>query len=138
MSPLFRKSEGKAAREHAAFAELERLRSLSPDELALEVLPALRPDGARRGRFVRLQDVCKWLMRSHRVGLKASPMQLLAVVREALQRLEHADLVWAGRDQSGGPSLWKLTRLGDQALAEGTASQYLKPPAGFGAQPWHG
>jgi hypothetical protein len=53
-------------------------------------------------------------------------MQLLVVVREALQRLEHADLVWS--TQSDGSSRWKLTRLGEQALAEGTAEQYLKPP----------
>jgi hypothetical protein len=125
MSPLFQKGEEKAAREAAAFAELERMRALAPDELALEVLPALGPDGPRGSRFVRVQDICKWLMRSHRVGLKASPMQLLAVVREALQRLEHADLVWSM--QSDGPSLWKLTRLGEQALSGGTAAQHLGP-----------
>ena len=127
MSPLFQKNEEKAAREAAAFAELERLRALAPDELALEVLPALGPDGPRGARLVRVQDICKWLMRSHRAGLKASPMQLLAVVREALQRLEHADLVWSR--QSDGPSLWKLTRLGEQAISGGTAAQHLRPPA---------
>ena len=124
MSPLFWKNEDKAAREEAAFAELDRLRSLAPDDLALEVLPALGPDGPRGARFVRVQDICKWLMRSHRVGLKASPMQLLIVVREALQRLEHADLVWS---QQGEHGLWKLTRLGEQALSGGTAAQHLGP-----------
>jgi hypothetical protein len=48
-------------------------------------------------------------------------MQLLFVVREALQRLEHADLAWL---QQGEPSLWKLTRLGEQALSAGSAAQY--------------
>ena len=127
MSPLFQKNQEKAAGEAAAFAELERLKGLAPDELALEILPALGPDGPRGSRFVQVQDICKWLMRSRRVGLKASPMQLLAVVREALQRLEHADLVWS--TQSDGPSLWKLTRLGEQALSGGTAAQHLGPPA---------
>ena len=126
MSPLFWKNEDKAAREEAAFAELDHLRSLPPDDLALEVLPALGPDGPRGAGFVRVQDICKWLMRSHRVGLKASPMQLLIVVREALQRLEHADLVWS---QQGEHGLWKLTRLGEQSLSAGTAAQYLSPPA---------
>jgi hypothetical protein len=66
-------------------------------------------------------------MRSHHVGLKASPMQLLLVVREALQRLEHADLVLS--TQSDGSPQWKLTRLGEHALIAGTTAQLLGKPA---------
>ena len=45
---LFRKSEEKKAREAALQAEVDRLRGLSPDGLALEVLPALGSDQLKR------------------------------------------------------------------------------------------
>jgi hypothetical protein len=116
MSPLFRKRNKKAAREAAASAELDRLSALSPDELALKILPALR-------RFIRPQNISKWLMRSHEDGLDASQMQLVTVVRAALLQLERTELVSATPPDK--PALWKLTRLGQQVLAQGTAAQYL-------------
>lgn len=123
MSPLFRRTRERAAREAAAFAELNRLKALSPDELAAEVLPALGPDGARSGRVTRARDVCIWLMRSHRLGFNASQLQLLSAVLKALRRLEHVGLAWS--TESDIPTRWKLTRYGEQALADGTAAQWL-------------
>jgi hypothetical protein len=123
MSPLFRRTRERAARDAAALAELDRLKALSPDELAVEVLPALGPDGARSGRLARARDVCLWLMRSHCVGFNASPLQLVSAVLKALRRLEHVGL--ACSTESDMPTRWKLTRQGEQALADGTAAQWL-------------
>ena len=41
MSPLFRRSEEKAAQKAAADGEIERLRALSVDDLAADLLPGL-------------------------------------------------------------------------------------------------
>ncbi len=54
--------------------------------------------------------------------------QLLDPVREALQVLEHAELV-IRRAQGGGSgaAAWlKATRLGETALAEGTVKEHLQ------------
>jgi hypothetical protein len=64
-------------------------------------------------------------MRSHRVELGTSPLQLLAAVLNALQRLEHTGL--ARSTQSDLPILWSLTRRGEQALTDGTAAHDLTP-----------
>jgi len=116
MSPLFRKRKKKAAREVAASAELDRLKALAADELALTVLPALR-------RFIRPENICRWLMRTHPDGLDESSMQLLNVVRAALRRLERAELVSSTPPEK--PAFWKLTQLGQLALTEGMVAQYL-------------
>jgi hypothetical protein len=99
------------------------LKGLAPDELAVEVLPALGQDGARGGRFARARDVCLWLMRSHHIGFDASPLELLAAVLKALRCLEHVGLAWS--TESDIPTRWKLTRHGEQALADGTAAQWI-------------
>jgi hypothetical protein len=116
MSPLFRKRKKKAAREVAASAELNRLRGLEVDELAASFVPALR-------RFIRPENICKWLMRSHPDGLETGSIQLLQVVRAALLQLERAELVCSTPPER--PAMWKLTGLGQVALAEGTVAQYL-------------
>jgi hypothetical protein len=65
-------------------------------------------------------------MRSHRVELDTSPLQLLAAVLNALQRLEN-NTGLARSTQSDLPILWTLTRRGEQALTDGTAAQDLRP-----------
>jgi hypothetical protein len=127
MSPLFRKIRVKAAQKAAALTELNRLRALSPDELALEVLYALGPGGVRGGHSARLRDVCIWLMRSHQVAFDPSPLRLTASVLRALKQLEHAGL--ARRVDADPQILWKLTRLGEWALAEGAAADLITAPA---------
>jgi hypothetical protein len=127
MSPLFRKIRVKAAREAAALTELDRLRALSPDELALEVLSALGPGGVRGGRSARPRELCLWLMRSHHVAFDPSSLRLTASVLEALKHLERAGL--ARRVEADLHTLWKLTRLGEWALAEGAAADLITAPA---------
>lgn len=125
MSPLFRKSDEQIAQQAAAEAELSRLEALPVDELALEILPAFGPQGVRAGRSVRVQDVCKWLMTSF-PGKSYNPLQILGPVNEGIQRLENAGLVLR-RVQEGGGSRISVTRLGETALADGTAKQLLTP-----------
>jgi hypothetical protein len=48
MSPLFRKSEKKVAAEAAMQAEIERLKALSVEDLAVALLPGWGPDGANQ------------------------------------------------------------------------------------------
>jgi hypothetical protein len=127
MPALFRKLKVKAAPEAAALTELDRLRALSPDELALEVLHALGPGGARGGHSAPPRDVCMWLMRSHLVEFDPSPLRLTASVLGPLKHLEHAGL--ARRVEADLHIRWKLTRLGEWALAEGAAAELITAPA---------
>ena len=129
LSPLFRKSEEQIAQQGAAEAELKRLEGLSVDDLAVEILPAFGPDGLNRGYSgARVQDVCKWLMSSY-PSKGTNPLQILGPVNEGLQRLENAGMVLR-RVQDGGGSRVTVTRLGETALAEGTARQLLEGKAG--------
>jgi hypothetical protein len=128
VSPLFRKSEEQVAQQTAAEAEVERLGGLPIDDLALEILPAFGPDGLQPGRAgARVQDVCKWLMSSYPSKF-CNPLQIMTPVNEGIQRLENAGLVLR-RVQEGGGSRITATRLGETALAEGTAKQHLTGPA---------
>ena len=119
MSPLFRKSDEKAAHDAATQTELERLRDIPAAELGVELLPALGPDGIPHARGgVRPQQLCKWLMEAYPGASKFNPGQLLIPVREALQSLEHAELVYSsGLERT---SVWRLTRAGEDRLASTT------------------
>jgi hypothetical protein len=129
MSPLFRKSVEKVAQEAAGLAELERLRGLGANDLALAILPALGPDGIAHARAgVRPQHLCDWLTASFPGAFKFNPLQLLLPVRDGRQRLEHANLV--SSSSLDRASLWRLTSLGETALADGTARTYLAGPTG--------
>jgi hypothetical protein len=44
-------------------------------------------------------------------------------VREGLQKLEHAELV--NSTPRDNVTIWRITRLGDTALAEGTVEQHV-------------
>jgi len=126
---LFRKSEEQVAQQAAAESELKRLEELPVDDLALEILPAFGPEGLQPGRAgARVQDVCKWLMSSYAGSKFCNPNQLLMPVNEGIQRLENAGLVLR-RVQEGGGSRVTATRLGETALADGTAKQHLGGPA---------
>ena len=128
MSPLFRKSEQKIAQESAAQAEFERLTALPVAHLAAELLPAFGPGATRPAQSAA--GACLWLMASYPHSAKYS-IDLKRPVREAIQALEHADLL-IGRVRSGGTGntqmIVNITRLGESALAEGGVRSYLKAP----------
>jgi hypothetical protein len=125
VSPLFGKSEEKAAQEAAAEAEVERLNALPVATLAAEIMPAFGPDGPRSagGRGINILQVANWLIASYPRGTKYL-QQLQTPVREGVQALEHAGLVQRWGPASAGSRL-SATRLGETALAEGDVLRHL-------------
>jgi hypothetical protein len=121
---LFRKSEEKVALEAAAQAEIERLKALSPEELAVMVLPGLGPEDAGPGRNLRVQQLCEYLLRDFPGIGQTRPLQLMAPVRRALERLEAAELVSSMSIIERSP-LWRITDRGLSVLAEGTTARHL-------------
>ena len=93
MSPLFRRSEEKTARRAAAKQEIERLRALSVDDLAVKLLPGLGPDGPTHGTSVYPQQLCGYLLADHPGAAQMETLDLLAPVNRALDRLEDSRLV---------------------------------------------
>jgi hypothetical protein len=126
MSPLFRRSEEKLAQETAAKGEIERLKQLSVEDLAIELLPGFGPGGAGSGGL-RVQQLCTWLVRDFPSAGKFNPLQLLGPVREGLQRLEHAEFVYS--TARGDHSTWRITRAGEAALSEGRVEQAVRGTA---------
>jgi hypothetical protein len=123
MPRLFRKSEKKVAAEAALQAEIERVRALSVDELAVALLPALGSDGIGQGHTVRVQQLCEYLVRDFPGGGQLKPLQLMPRVRAALEKLEDAELV-ASVAYERSP-VWRITELGETVLAEGTIEQHI-------------
>ena len=121
----FRRSEEKRAREAAIQAEVDRLKALGPEALAVEVLPILAAEAAKKSRVGHLyvSDICRELVGtvSGRVNLA-----LKQPVREALQRLEHANFVLQTTSAEMGSS-WRITREGEQAAAAGSIADKLGP-----------
>jgi hypothetical protein len=124
VSPLFRRSEEKVARKAAAKQEIERLRALSVDDLAELVMPGLGPNGPTRGTSMRVQQLCSYLLQDYPGAGQMATLDLLAPVRRALERLDGIGLVSTISVQRD--PLWRITPLGESALAEGTVRQRLK------------
>src|SRR6516164_2432069 len=120
---VFRRNEEKRAREAAIQSEVDRLKALSPETLAVEVLPILATEAAKKSRVGHLyvSDICRELVGtvSGRVNLA-----LKQPVREALQRLEHANLVLQIAIADMGSS-WRITTEGEQAVAAGNIADRL-------------
>jgi hypothetical protein len=120
---LFRKSEEKIALEASAQEEVRRLKTLSVEELAAAVLPALGPDGPAPDRHLRPQQACEYLLREYRGIGHTITLQLMARVRRALETLEEAGLVSSIAYERS--PVWRITTLGTSALAQGTVERYL-------------
>jgi hypothetical protein len=125
---LFRKSDEKMALEAAAQAEIERLKVLSPEQLAVIVLPGLGPEEVPPGRHLRVQQLCEYLLRDFPGIGQTRPLQLMAPVRRALEKLEGADLVSSMSIIERSP-MWRITDRGVSALAEGTTANHLVVPS---------
>ncbi|MFZ1992853.1 MAG: hypothetical protein WAU75_01995 [Solirubrobacteraceae bacterium] len=128
MMRLFRKSEEKVVLKAAAQAEIERLKVLSPEELAVMVLPGLGPEGTAPGLNLRMQQLCEYLLRDFPGIGQTMPLQLMARVRRALERLEAAELVSSMSIIDRSP-LWRITDRGASVLAEGTTAHHLVAPS---------
>jgi hypothetical protein len=126
MSPLFRKSEKKVAAEAAMQVEIERLKALSAEDLAVALLPRLGPDEANQRTSVRVQQLCEYLVRDFPGAGQLQPLKLMSNVNEALKTLNGAELVYPISHQRS--PFWRITPLGATALAEGTIEQALRKP----------
>ncbi len=123
MSPLFRRSEEQLAQRAAADAEITRLKARSIEDLAVELLPVIAPDGPLGATSVRVQQLCEYLLRDV-PGAKRKALDLLSTVREALEALDRVGLVTTVSIQRS-PN-WRITSLGKTALAEGTVEQRVR------------
>jgi hypothetical protein len=110
-----------SAEDEAARVHFEQLMALSPADLAAELMPAFGPDGPRRGKDLNILQLSSWLLRGYRgAGGVSRREQLVAAAREAMQVLEHAELVQVRHlGGASGGSLWNATRLGAALLADG-------------------
>jgi hypothetical protein len=124
VSPLFRRNEDKAARKAAAKDEIERLRALNVNDLAVDLMPALGPDGPTQGASVREQQVCEYLLRDHPGAGFTETLRLLAPVSRALERLRAAGLVYP-ISISRSPR-WQITPQGKSTLADGSVRERLQ------------
>lgn len=123
MSPLFRRSAEKEAGKAAAKVEIDRLRALSVDDLAADLLPGLGPDGPTHGTSVWPQQLCQYLLRDYPGAGKMQTLDLLAPVNRALDLLEDVRLVSALSVQR--TPVWRITPLGERTLAEGNVRERL-------------
>ncbi len=124
---LFRKSEERLAREAAAQAEIDRLKSLSIEELAVLLLPGLQPEAGGPERNLRPQELCEYLLRDFPGIGQTMPLQLMMRVRRGLERLEDAEM--ASSFSLARSPLWSITSLGARVVAEGTAGEHLAAPS---------
>lgn len=124
MSPLFRRSEEKEARRAAAKVEVERLRALSVEDLAADVLIGLGPDGPTRGTSIRAQQLAEYLLRDFPGAGQRLTLDLLAAVRKAIALLDEAGLVSPISVQR--EPVWRITPRGQHAVAEGGVSERLR------------
>jgi hypothetical protein len=124
---VFGRGEDKRARDQQAQAEVDRLQAMSPDELALEILPALGADELK-GRLtgVRVQAILKQMFAGSGSSWRVNTGVLLIPVREGLQRLEHANLVMQMASSNvDAATNWRITRAGEEALAADNAAAAL-------------
>jgi hypothetical protein len=122
-----RNKEEKQARRAAAQAEVDRLRALSPSDMAVEVLPKLAQITAehRTVTYVGALALMLRLLDGHHGAGGIDFKVLLYPVQDALQRLEHANLVVGRTINDSGTQGWRLTDLGQQALAAGDVAARL-------------
>jgi hypothetical protein len=124
MVRLFRKSEEKIAQEAAAQGEIDRLKTLSVEDLAVMVLKGLGPEETPPGHNRRPQQLCEYLLRDFPGHGQSKPLQLMFRVGRALNRLEGAGLVSSISIQRS--PVWHITSLGANVLADGTAEDRLR------------
>ena len=141
--PLFKTNlktawaEGKRSAE----AEIERVMPMqSAAHLAAPLMQAFGSDGPKRGKSLTQHDLVKWMLSQYEFSsraLKALAYQKIdAAIREALQVLEHAELVYISVD-SDQPDKWTATGAGLAALARGkdVVRQHITERTGTASPP---
>jgi hypothetical protein len=136
-------------------AELERLMA-SPADLATELMPAVGPDGPRRGdKPLEKAHLLNWLRDQHELSLRQllkyagnrqEGMYVKNLYRnldgrllEAVQLLQHAELIYESK-HTEVTAYWSATQSGLAALANGDYRQRIQDrtnaaPASAGVAP---
>lgn len=109
--------------KHALEAELQAAMPLPPvADLATELMPAFGPNGLKPGKPLTLHQLVKWRLDQYEFSSSAKKAlgypKLEAPVREALQVLEHAELLYITVEAESADK-WTATRLGLEALRGG-------------------
>jgi hypothetical protein len=127
---MFGNKEEKAAQDAAARAEAERLTALPVPDLGEEMMAAYGPGGPSgegEGRGLNLLQIGMFMMASFPRGNKQ-----LTVLQDPLlagvQTLENAGMLVQGTGASGPAAYLKLTRAGEEALADGSVKNRLTGP----------
>jgi hypothetical protein len=122
---LFGNKGKHAEEEEAGRVEVERLTALPASDLAVELMPAFAPDGARsKGKEgTPPMQIVQWLVRDHPYHPGLQP--LVASTLAGLQALEQAGLVGQRSSGSGSGMRFFLTPLGEQTLADGSVAAKL-------------
>jgi hypothetical protein len=122
MSRLFRRRVDEVA-QAAAQAEIERLKALSVNDLAVELMAGLGRNGVNNGYSVRVQQLCTYLVRDFPGAGQLQTLELMSAVHEGLLRLAQAELVYEISHQRS--SVWRITRLGEATVADGTIHEHI-------------
>jgi hypothetical protein len=120
---LFRKNPEKEARKAAARREVERVRAMDIADLAEALMPAFGPEGPTKGASVRLQQLCEYLLTDFPGAGQTATLDLRVPTRKALDLIHDAGLISPISVQR--EPLWRITPLGEVALAEGTVRRRL-------------
>jgi hypothetical protein len=123
---LFGNKEEKAAQEAAGEAEVSRLNGLSVEEMAVELMPAFGPDGAKAKGSTGTppMQIVQWLVADY--PRHPSIRSLVDQVLAGLGVLERAGLISArGSGIGTGAQSYLLTPLGEEALADGSVKQRI-------------
>jgi hypothetical protein len=133
--PLFGEKANHMANDDAAHPKLvnqpmiDWLNRVPPAELAAELMPGFGPNGAepylRDSQDFTHRSLEEWLFYRHGYPYQGTPWSRFYPdgrcwpILEALQLLEHAELIYISEIQDSGDRRWRPTRLGLSALAEG-------------------
>lgn len=130
-----------AESKHALESELQSAMPLPPvADLAAELMPAFGPNGPKPGKSLTLHQLVKWKLDQYEFSSSAKKAiaypKLETPVREALQVLEHAELLYLTVAEESADN-WTATRLGLEALRGGkdVVTQRIKERGGAAAAP---
>ncbi|WP_414688375.1 hypothetical protein [Mycobacterium sp.] len=130
-----------AESKHALESELQRAMPLPPvADLAAEIMPAFGPGGPKPGKSLTLHQLVTWRLGQYEFSSSAKKAiaypRLETPVREALQVLEHAELVYLTVAEESADN-WTATRFGLEALRGGkdVVAQRIKERSGAAAAP---
>lgn len=107
-----------------AQAMIDWINGAPPAELAVEVMAVFGPDGPRGGSTSRqsIHQFIDWMFRGYPSPGLFRSYPVSEPMLEAVQLLEHAELVYVTDIHDIGDRYWRATRLGLGTLLNGKAA----------------